>query len=208
MVLQDAGISIVHAGDETQALARWASEMPDAILICEGPGLDALALTRRLRQETVVPVILLSGRTDEAYVLSAYDAGVNDCLSLPISPTLLVAKVKAWLRRARVMPFNGLVSLSSQGLTLDPQASAARLPDGREVRLSNLEFRLLYSLMAHQGQPVSAEALLDRVWGYEGGDGELLKRLVYRLRRKVEPDPAHPRYVRTVRGAGYVFGQE
>jgi DNA-binding response OmpR family regulator len=206
--LQGAGISAIPVEDEAQALTLWASYIPDVIVIGEGSGLNGPALTRRLREEIVTPIILLSDRADEASLLSAYAAGVDDCLIWPVSPRVVAAKVKAWLRWARMMPFNALVRLSGQGLTLDPHTRAVHLPDGREVHLTSLEFRLLYHLMVHRGQPVSTDTLLNQVWGYESGDGALLKRLIYRLRQKIEPDPAQPRYIRTVPRIGYAFGQE
>jgi len=112
------------------------------------------------------------------------------------------------LRWTQTTRFNALVSLSDQGLTLDPHTRAVRLPDGRDVGLTNLEFHFLYCLLAHEGWPVRACTLLDQVWGCQGDDEALIKRLVYRLRRKIEPDPAEPRYVRTVPRIGYAFGRE
>jgi len=87
---------------------------------------------------------------------------------------------------------------------LDPDRRQLRLPDGGEISLTNLELRLLHLLMSHPGQDLEANMIIDRVWGFETVDSAELKNVVYRLRRKIEPDPAHPRTIQTVPG-GYIF---
>jgi len=159
-----------------------------------------------LRLETVIPLILLTFCADELSILRAYEAGADDVLLLAMRPPLLTAKAMAWVRRARSIPLNTLPPLTGQDLTLDPQTRTVFLPDGQAVRLTVLEFRFLYTLMVHQGQPVSMDRLLRWVWGCRGNEKNLLKRLVYRLRQKLEPDPRAPRFIRTVPGVGYAFG--
>lgn len=210
VALQQAGFTVIHGASPTEALVLWNSSAPDAILIAHPPdNKEHLLLMRRLRPETVVPLLLLTWCADEASILQAYEAGADDVLLLPMSPPLLVAKAMAWVRRTRMVSLDAfLTPLAGQGLTLDPPTRTAFLPGGQAVRLTVLEFRLLYILMAHRGQPVSTDRLLRWVWGYQGNERDLLKRLVYRLRRKVELDPEAPYLIRTVRGVGYAFGPE
>jgi DNA-binding response OmpR family regulator len=137
-------------------------------------------------------------------MVEAYEAGADECIAKPIGLRLGVAKVRAWLRRSWTVPTEALTSLEAGGLRLDPDKRHLELPGGGEIGLTNLELRLLHLLMSHPGQVLGPEVIVDRVWGFESADSAVLKNMVYRLRRKIEPDPAHPRYLRTAAG-GYVF---
>jgi len=142
----------------------------------------------------------------EEYILQAFDLGIDEYLPKPISPRLLVAKVNALLRRARSVPLASISSLRAGDIELSPERRTARLPQRPEIHLTNLEFRLLYCLMSNQEQVVPTETIIQKVWGYSGeGDHRLVKGLVRRLRRKIEPEPSQPRYVKTVAGIGYTF---
>ncbi len=112
--------------------------------------------------------------------------------------------MRAWLRRAWTVPTEALTVLDVGGLRLNPEKRLVDLPDGGQIPLTNLELRLLHLLMSHSGQVLKPSTMIDRVWGYESAEGAVLKNMVYRLRRKIEPDPAHPHYIRTVDG-GYVY---
>ena len=127
-------------------------------------------------------------------------------ISRPFSARLLIAQVQALMRRAGTVPLFSLPALSQAGLTLDAANRTVKVADCQPRRLTHLEFRLLYTLMTHQGQILPSEIIVARVWGYSGrGDKELVRGLVSRLRSKVEPEPRSPRYIRTVPGVGYSF---
>ncbi len=189
------------------ALSHYAIEGFDLTVVdVHTPRLDGIDLCRRLRAEAVNPILLLTPRSDEAHVLEAYKAGVDECIVKPIGPALFLAKVTAWLRRAWTIPAEAIEPLQVNGFRLDPTRREVITTGGCAVKLTNLEFRLLHLLRTHRGQVLQADVIVDRVWGYSGGgDNVLLKNLAYRLRRKIEPDPAHPRYIQTVAGEGYTF---
>ena len=204
--LRQMGLQVTLAASAADAVARWEQDTFDLILIdvC-GPDLDGIELAHRFRSVAVNPVLLFTTHCDEAYVVTAYGAGVDECVIKPLSPSLFLAKVRAWLRRAWMVPATALASFQAGPLRLDPARRAVLLADGTVVRLTNLEFRLLHLLMSHPGQPLAADVIVERVWGYSGGDSVVLKNLVYRLRHKIEPDQSQPRYIQTAPGGGYLF---
>lgn len=189
------------------ALSAYGREVPDLIFIdANGDRLDVVEICGVLRQETIAPIVVSSTRADEEYVLSVFELGIDDYLVKPFSPRIMAAKVKALLRRGRSLPLTSVSSLEAGGVELNPERRTIRLPGAQEISLTNLEFRLLYCLMSNQGRVVPTETIVERVWGYSGeADYRLVKGLVRRLRRKVEPDTKAPRYVKTIPGVGYAF---
>jgi DNA-binding response OmpR family regulator len=205
--LGQRNLEVVLAGSADEAVTRWQDEVFDLIVIDEHTcQLDGVDLCQRLRTEAVIPILLLTPKSDESRILNAYHAGADDCIVKPVSPPVFLAKVRAWLRRSWMVAGETLDSLKVDGLQLDPsQRQLIRAGEGT-VSLTNLEFRLLYLLMRHQGRVLESEVIIDRVWGYNGGgDSVVLKNVVYRLRRKIEPDPSQPCYIQTVNGVGYTF---
>ncbi|MEW6404671.1 MAG: response regulator transcription factor [Chloroflexota bacterium] len=189
---------------------RSSEEIPDLIVLdVSWPENLILDMIKKLRVETVVPIILLTPVGTEAFQLNAYLAGVDDVLTKPISPSLFNAKIKVWLRRAWTVSPDTLEPLSVSKMQLLPEMRSVNMPNGVIVRLTNLEFRLLYFLMSRAGRPVTAEHLIQHVWGYaDGADSTILKNLVYRVRRKIEKDPAKPVYLQTAPGLGYQFATD
>jgi len=123
-----------------------------------------------------------------------------------MSPRLLLAKVRDWLRRSWTIAAEALDPLQVGDLRLESTGRQVVTADGYGVKLTNLEFRLLHLLMSDAGQALESNVIVDRVWGHTGGgDSVLLKNLVYRLRRKIEPEPSEPRYIETVAGEGNTF---
>ncbi|MCB0240869.1 MAG: response regulator transcription factor, partial [Anaerolineae bacterium] len=131
------------------------------------------------------------------------ETGADDYMVKPFSPTQLVARARAVMRRAGVAPTSGV--LEAAGLSLDRSRNEVRRPGGEPVRLTPLEVRLLEALMLNAGQVLPADTLIANVWGLEGGDKAMLKQLVYRLRAKIESDPAQPSLIETVPGIGYAL---
>lgn len=202
--LQQQKIHVVLEQDPSNAFQRWEKEIPDLILL--DLGLDeqsTLELIRSLRAEALTPILLLAPVKDEKYLLEAYQAGIDDYLIKPASPSLLQAKIKVWLKRSASVSIDVLNQIKVGTLQLFPSEKTILLEKGA-IRLTNLELRLLYLLMNRPGQIVTIEELNQRVWGYNGeADNTMLKNVVYRLRRKIEVDPANPLIIQTVTGVGY-----
>ena len=202
--LEQAGFLTVKASDGVEALEAFQREQPDlAVLDINMPRMTGFELAQKIRERSQIPLIMLTVRSEEEDVVRALTLGADDYLTKPFSPRILLARVKALLRRVGVEPVE---SLSFAGLVLDvAELTLGGLPRG-PVRLTPLEARLLQLLFAHGGRTVSTERLLVHVWGNRaGGNRQLLKQLVHRLRHKIETNPAHPRIVRTVPNAGYLL---
>jgi DNA-binding response OmpR family regulator len=200
--LQQAGFLVVKASDGLEALDAFQREQPDlAVLDINLPKLNGFDLARKLRDSSKIPLLMLTARDEEEDVVRALAIGADDYLSKPFSPKILLARVKALLRRVG-LEAEETVELGS--LSLDAAELTLRgLPRG-DVRLTPLEARFLQLLIAHGGRTVSTERLLVHVWGNRaGGNRQLLKQLVHRLRQKVEADPSAPRLIKTVPNAGY-----
>ena len=202
--LRRAGFEVLLAHDGRQALAQWERENPELILLdLNLPKLDGLAVCRHIRAQSQTPIIILSVRGGDEAVVQGLEMGADDYLVKPISPTQLVARVRAVLRRTGNALTPGL--LHAADLTLDRARLEVQRPSAEPVRLAPLEMRLLEALMLNAGQVLTAESLITTIWGAEGGDRTMLKQLVYRLRAKLEPNPAQPRYIETVPGVGYAL---
>lgn len=205
--LRQKGLEVTLTASAGEALAGWAQDPCELILIdvC-GPDLDGVDLARRLRDETVNPILLFTLHRGEAHLLDAYRAGVDECIVKPVSPSLFLAKVHVWLRRCWSAAVRTRVDLKRGALRLDASRQDLSIGEAAPIQLSNLEFQVLYLLMSHQGQVLPANLIVERVWGLAGeGNSVLLKNVIYRLRRKIEPDPAQARYLQTVGRQGYVF---
>jgi len=206
-ILRQAGLIVVIVYDWEKALTLWAKQLPDLVVIdANTPELDVLEIAHALRARSTVPIVVLSFRDEEGYIIQAFDIGVDEYIAKPFSPKQLVARIRAILRRAVSIPLAALPSLTVDGLTLNPDRRTVSPPQRPEVPLTNLEFRLLHCLMINRGHVLDTETIIKKVWGYSGeGDRALLKGLVSRLRQKIEPDPKNPYYIKTVPGVGYAF---
>jgi two-component system response regulator RpaA len=151
-------------------------------------------------------MILILDPIPETIHVAMLDSGIDLILFRPVSPRLLRAQIKALMRRVSGMPLTILPTLSVGPVNLDPSTRAVEVAGCDPRRLTHLEFRLLYTLMMHEGQIMSVDQLVERVWGYSGDkDHDLTRNLVRRLRSKLEPDPKNPQYLITAPGLGYVF---
>jgi two-component system alkaline phosphatase synthesis response regulator PhoP len=203
--LERAGFRVSSAADGISALAAARSEKPDLIVLdLMLPGMDGLDVARTLRRESDVPIIMLTARVEEADRLIGLELGADDYISKPFSPRELVARVRTVLRRA-----NGSIRqpgmLRAADLEIDLEGHRLSRA-GTPVKLSRIEFNLLVILAQHPGQTFTRAQLVDRLHGvaFEGYDRSIDAH-IKNLRRKLEPDPANPRYVLTVYGIGYQF---
>ena len=202
--MRRAGFDVMAAYDGLAGLDMWLAERPDLVLLdLNLPKLDGLSVCRRIRKEADTPIIMLTVRDSDEAVVAGLETGADDYIVKPFSPTQLVARARAVMRRAGVAPTSGV--LEAAGLSLDRSRNEVRRPGGEPVRLTPLEVRLLEALMLNAGQVLPADTLIANVWGLEGGDKAMLKQLVYRLRAKIESDPAQPSLIETVPGIGYAL---
>ena len=203
--LKRQGYRVETAGDGDQALEAAESTLPDLIILdLMLPKLDGWEVCRRLREEDTtrrIPIIMLTARRDEKDVVAGLELGADDYLRKPFSLAELLARVKAHLR-ARAQDALGDEGIAVGPLTLEPRSGEVLL-DGTPLDLSPVEYRLLETLVRGKGRLVSREELLAKVWGYVAGDTRTVDVHIFRLRRKIEPDPEHPKLVHTVRGRGY-----
>lgn len=203
--LQQQKLNVALEAVPANTLARCEAESPDLIILDTSlPEEQTLELIRNLRAEMLTPILLLTPSHKDEFVLEAYKAGADDCISKPVGPSLFQAKVKVWLRRFGSISANVLEPIKVGTLQLFPSEKIIILKNGNMVRLTNLELRLLYYLMSRPGRAVTTEELNQRVWGYnKEADNTMLKNVIYRLRRKIEMDPANPKIIQNVAGVGY-----
>jgi DNA-binding response OmpR family regulator len=192
---------------EDDSTERRPDYICDLVIIDKNaPQMNVPNLIRHLRTEVTAPVLLLLPSADELRVIEAYEAGGDEVIIKPISPRLIQAKVKAWMRRSGLVPNSMLDSFQVGDLRLEPSQRQLVTESNTVIKLTGLEFRLLLLLMSHPGQVMESSLIVDRLWGAHGdGDTTLLKNVVYRLRRKIEADPSQPRYLQVFPGEGYVF---
>jgi DNA-binding response OmpR family regulator len=199
--LAQAGYLVIKAGDGTAALRLFEEESADLVLLdINMPQLSGFQVCEAIRGRSRVPVMMLTVRGEEEDLVRALGLGADDYLTKPFSPRTLLARIKALLRRAGMEP---AAPLAAGRVALDIEEHTVRIAQGEPLRLTKLELRLLQMLLANAGHAVSSDRLLAHVWGHRsGGDRQLLKQLVHRLRQKIETDPAVPALLRTA-ATGY-----
>jgi len=200
--LEAAGFECHVAHDGDRGLAEFARLHPALVLLDLGlAGLDGLEVTRRIRKDSDVPILMVTARTGEGDKLIGLEIGADDYVTKPFSTVELVARVRALLRRSSGQLAERVIEIGP--LRLDPGRRTLER-QGEPVPLTTLEFDLLYFLASRPGRVFSREALMQQVWGSDRVvDDRSIDSLVSRLRRKLELDPQNPRYLQTVWGAGY-----
>ncbi len=196
-------VTVTHDGE--RAADEYSRLRPDLVLLdLMLPGLDGWEVTRRIRRQAAIPIIMLTARDAEADKLIGLELGADDYITKPFSPREVVARVRAVLRRARGGEGPSEI-LRAHDLEIDPaRFSVTRA--GEMVPLTPTEFKLLHVLVRHPGRVFTRLQLIDQVQGYAfEGYERTVDAHVKNLRRKLEPDPRRPRYVLTVHGVGYRF---
>jgi two-component system KDP operon response regulator KdpE len=203
VILRDAGYEAVPAGTGEEALDLVAVRPPEAaILDLMLPDIDGVEVTRRLREWTEMPILVLSAVGEEDRKVEALAAGADDYVTKPFGPRELVARLEAALRRAR--PESGEPAIEADGLVIDFAARAVQR-DGEDIHLTPTEFELLRVLVRNRGRLMTHRALLVEVWGVEYEDDlQVLRAHIANLRRKIEP-PGEHLFIRTDPGVGYRF---
>jgi DNA-binding response OmpR family regulator len=206
-ILQQIGFSVRSIREWDRVIEVWQERTPDLLLITATQNTDFYNKEiRQIRLQTVVPIVLIVDIIPEDQQVNLLDAGADLVITRPYGTRLIIAQIKGLLRRSEGLPYHSLPSLTQADVTLDPTARTVKVGEAPPTRLTQLEFRLLYTLITQPGYIMSAENLVEHVWGYSGeGNRELVRGLVQRLRSKLEPDPRKPRYILTEPGVGYFF---
>ncbi len=205
--LEREGYTVFHALDGVDGLDLARRHHPDLIVLdIMLPRLDGFSVCRILRQESDVPIIMLTARQDEVDRIAGLELGADDYITKPFSLGEFVARLRAILRRSEAHPrIAGREVLLAGGIKVDTSSRRA-WRDGVELSLAQKEFDLLTCLIRNRGIALTRDLLLERVWGAEfAGDSRTVDVHIRWLREKIEQDPARPRYIQTVRGVGYRF---
>jgi DNA-binding response OmpR family regulator len=211
--LRREGFQVVQAFDGEMALRRWAEEKPDLVVLDVNlPRLDGFAVCQRIRAHSDTPILLLTVRDEEDDIIHGLGLGADDYITKPFSPRQLVARAQAILRRAGKRPIPTVRQVGE--LTLDPSRREMQIGPGEAISLTPLECQLLDYLMLNAGHVLTYDAIIDHVWGPDGGDRDMLRQLLHRLRTKLArayqsaadtdaSGPTPPDYIETVPGLGY-----
>ncbi len=208
MNLDLEGYFTLEANNGYQALEKVRDYNPDLVLLdVEMPGMDGFEILKRIRETSDAAVIMLTVRSDEEDKIKGLDLGADDYITKPFSPRELSSRLRAVLRRVEQLggrPDKQLITIDDR-LQVDlPRRDV--IVEGERINLRPTEYRLLYQLIQNAGWVVPHETLLVKVWGQEyTNDNHLLRLYITYLRKKIEPDPEHPRYIFTERGLGYRF---
>jgi two-component system KDP operon response regulator KdpE len=200
---------VIEATNGLEAMGTFSQSHVDLLILdLMMPRMDGLEVVRRVRETSMAPIIVLSALDADRDKLAAFDQGADDYLTKPFSVEELMARVRAALRRSLWTPSTPLPANSVRRfgeLEIDFDARSVR-KSGLELKLTRTEFALLAELALSANKVLTQRALLQRVWGNEYGDeAEYLRVYIGRLRRKIEPDPSHPRHLLNEPGVGYRF---
>ena len=205
--LEARGYEVLTASDGQQAVQLAADAQPDLVLLdIKMPILNGYEACRRIREFSTVPIIMITAMAEETNKVLGLDLGADDYVTKPFSVPELLARVRAALRRiefAEGLPSDTSYVAGELRVNFGQQRVFVR---GQEVELTRTEYRLLCELVKQPGRILMSSYLTERVWGPEYDEGDkLIRQAIHRLRRKIEPDPRRPEYIRTRPGLGYIF---
>lgn len=207
LILQQAGFVVRSSKGLELAIESWPERPADMVLIAQSEvDPDVMKQIKQMRMYTVIPICVITDPIPEFLQVDLLEIGTDLLVIRPYGLRFLLAQIKALMRRSASVPFHSLPTLSQADLVLDPSTRTVKVGECDSKRLTQLEFRLLYTLMINVGQILPAENIVELVWGYSGeGNRVLVRGLVQRLRSKIEPDTKTPRYIMTEPGIGYYF---
>jgi len=198
------GFEITDARSGEEALENLRHETPDVILLdLTMPGIGGLATCRLIRERSEVPIMIVSAKKGELEKVEALESGADDYVTKPLSIEELVARIHAVTRRPSVGTHSRIVRLDSVEIDLESHEVKR---DGTVIHLTSKEFKLLYYFLQNAGKVVTHRRLLQAVWGPDyGNEVEYLRVFINQLRKKIEPDPSHPKFLLTDPSSGYRF---
>ena len=205
-VLRHAGLAVARTTTVKMVISSLLKQPVDLILLSAKGHTAVVEDIVAIRTMSQAPLLLLHDATTEDETCQLLDAGVDLILERPYAPRILARYVTMFLRRAGTVPVSILSTIETNNLSLDPSTRTVSLIGQPPQQLTPLEFRLLYVLMANADQVIPIDVIIERVWGYNGeGNRELVRGLVRRLRRKIEPDPHQAQFIHNHPGIGYRF---
>jgi DNA-binding response OmpR family regulator len=205
-VLKHGGFAVGSSVSLQRVADKWLERPSDLVIVAWHNSAELFDDIVALRAVTQVPLLIVAELPTEDQLCELLRIGVDLLLPRPVAPRILTGYIGALLRRTRTVPTFVLPRLNVTEIKLDPDTRTVTVLDGEPRRLTQLEFRLLYVLMVNRGQVIPVDVIVERVWGYTGqGSRELVRGLVSRLRRKIEPDPRQPRFIQNIPGVGYLF---
>lgn len=210
--LRSTSLSL-HYNSNLTDVARYWLDKPADLVVVSSRAVEALGNLKdgveQVRHLSDVPILILVEGMREKEQALLLDSGADLILSWPTSPRLFISYCRALLRRRGRGELSLLPLLEMKRISLNPMSRLVKVSGQKGIRLTRLEFLLLYTLMTNPGQVLSTDRIVDHVWGYsESGSSELVRGLVSRLRAKIEADPGNPDFIHTIAGAGYVFDEE
>jgi two-component system, OmpR family, response regulator RegX3 len=210
ITLAAEGFDVSWVQDGRDAIPTWERERPDLVLLdLMLPGMSGTEICRTLRARSDVPIIVLTARDAEVDRVVGLELGADDYVTKPFSTRELVARIRSVLRRAPLVTnFGEVVPIEVAGVRVDRARHEVRV-DGDPVELPPKEFELLAYLIDYAGRVLTRQQLIDGIWGSDYvGDTKTLDVHIRRLRARIEPDPANPHRIQTVRGVGYRFADQ
>lgn len=206
LYLEREGFLILNALDGNEALKLFKEKHPDLVILdLMLPGVDGLEICRLIRQSSTVPILILTAKDEETDKVIGLSIGADDYITKPFSPKELVARVKAHLRRTKYWQTLKEEILGDERIKIDT-GSRQVWRNGKEIKLTALEFDLLKTLASSPSRVFSREQLLDLVWGVNYfGDPRVVDVHIGNIRKKIERDPSAPEIIKTVRDVGYKF---
>jgi DNA-binding response OmpR family regulator len=206
MYLSKDGFTVQVCQDAESAEVFMQKESTDLILLdINLPGKDGFEFLSEFRRSSAIPILIQSARETDEDIIMGLGIGADEFITKPVSPKVLVARVRAMLRRLRRPPAEHKLGFGDY--TLDSKSGTLFLSDER-IPLSSKEFEVLHYLVSHPDQAFTPEELYHEVWGKEFGDIGVVGVYIQRLRKKVEPDPANPQWFLTLRGRGYIYDSQ
>jgi DNA-binding response OmpR family regulator len=205
-ILRREGLAIASSSDLQRVLKNWTDHPADILVTALSKNAELIEDVEAVRTITQIPLLMIIDPISEMTFCELLRRGADVILSRPVSPKVLTAHMGALIRRSAAVPSFVLPTLSLEEIALDPSTRTVIVREEEPRRLTQLEFRLLYTLMTNRGQVIPVEVIVERVWGYSGeGNQDLVRGLISRLRRKIEADPNSSHFIETIPGVGYRF---
>jgi two-component system, OmpR family, KDP operon response regulator KdpE len=205
--LNNSGLEMRSIEGIDRVIEIWSDQPADfVVLVLPGSSTDLMVQVQNMRSWMIAPLVLISDLVKEEDQVGYYQAGVDLIVTRPYSLRLLPYQIRPLLLRNNSIPILGLPDLIHPTIQLDTNTRSAVVGEDAPIHLTQLEFRLLYTLMVRRGSVLTSEDIVSLVWGYSGDENrDLVRGLVQRLRAKIEPDPQNPCFILTEPGVGYSF---